>query len=116
MIDNSANKTLYKRLVAKGIDGGSEQVTRLLRPCTADPHKVRLSAYTSGISEILRFNPENFQPKRQSMMNFSGTEYDFVNNSAKKTSKEQICFEVSDGKQTQLMRYHSMQDPGIGLG
>lgn len=49
-------------------------------------------------------------------MNFSGQNYDFISFSARKTTKDQINVQVANEKPTRLMRYHSAQDPCIGLG
>ena len=82
--------------------------------------KIRSSAYTDGIADALRFNPEIYEPKRQSMINFSATNYNFINFSKLKQPDQliKVCNTIDSGtsRQTQLRQYKTIADPGINIG
>jgi hypothetical protein len=69
------------------------------------------------LSEVIRHNPESFEPKRFNMVNYSSSQFDLVNFSPKKQPGEQIrTGQVMNKTATQLNRWSGEKDPGIGVG
>lgn len=101
-----------------------------MRPFTADvrAHKVRSGAYTAGINEVLRYNPQAFEPKRQNMINFTSSDFNIVNfdaikspehliaSSAEKSNQLAVPIKATSTRKSQLAMYRTTTDPGIGFG
>ena len=50
----------------------------VMRPATCYAKNKKQAMYTN-LNEVLRANPETFCPKKQAAINFSGTDYNFIN-------------------------------------
>ena len=72
------------------------------------------------MNEVLRHNPESYEPKRQNLINFTNSKHDMVNFTKPKETDQLIkIFQdlAPDGlTRTQFAKFATAKDPGIGVG
>lgn len=112
-LQNKQGKLAYFKRVAAGQDGGSANVQQALKQTSLAERAIKLRnpEYQSKLAEVLRFNPEAYEPKRLNMMNFNSSQYDLINFSQRKQPNELVKTSSTE----QITSRWVSQAIGVGL-
>ena len=81
---------MYLKQAIKGVGGGSENMTEVLRPKTSIPTTEKKIAYNTNLNLHLKANPQQFYPNKISNVNPQSTAYNFINFSPSKQTNQLI--------------------------